>query len=195
MRKGGVSPGERLILTKALGTGVLFFADMRGRARGDWMEAAVASMLRSNAAAARVARAHGATACTDVSGFGLAGHLGEMLRASKCAAVLDLDRAAAPARRRRAARPRRSQHLHPENAKARRALRIDASAQAHPALDILFDPQTSGGLLFAVPAERAEAALADLRASGDGAAALIGEVTAPRGDQALFEVVARAARG
>jgi selenide,water dikinase len=85
--------------------------------------------------------------------------------------------------------------FHPENAKARRALRIDPSAQAHPALDILFDPQTSGGLLFAVPAERAEAALADLRAAGGGAAALIGEVTAPRGDQALFEVVTRPSRG
>ena len=195
MRKGGVSPGERLILTKPLGTGVLFFADMRGRARGEWMEAAVASMLRSNAAAAGVARAHGATACTDVSGFGLAGHLGEMLRASKCAAVLDL--AALPLLPGAGvllARGDRST-FHPENARSRRALRINASAQAHPALDILFDPQTSGGLLFAVPAERAEAALAALRASGDGAAAMIGEVTAPRGDQALFEVVARPTRG
>ncbi|HZV95659.1 MAG TPA: selenide, water dikinase SelD [Candidatus Nitrosocosmicus sp.] len=195
MRKGGVSPGERLILTKPLGTGVLFFADMRGRARGEWMEAAVASMLRSNAAAARVARAHGATACTDVSGFGLAGHLGEMLRASKCAAVLDL--AALPLLPGAAALLARGDRstFHPENARSRRALRVHASAQAHPALDILFDPQTSGGLLFAVPAERAEAALAALRASGDGAAALIGDVTAPRGDQALFEVVARPTRG
>jgi len=191
MRKGGVSPGERLILTKPLGTGVLFFADMRGRARGAWMEAAIASMVRSNAAAARVARAHGATACTDVSGFGLAGHLGEMLRASKCAAILDL--AALPLLPGAGALLARGDRstFHPENAKARRALRIDASAQAHPALDILFDPQTSGGLLFAVPAERAEAALTALRAGGDRDAALIGEVTPPRGDQALFEVVAR----
>ena len=191
MRKGGVSPGERLILTKPLGTGVLFFADMRGRARGEWMEAAIASMVRSNAAAARVARALGATACTDVSGFGLAGHLGEMLRASKCAAILDL--AALPLLPGAGALLARGDRstFHPENAKSRRALRIDASAQAHPALDILFDPQTSGGLLFAVPAERAEAALAALRTAGDGGAALIGEVTPPRGDQALFEVVAR----
>jgi selenide,water dikinase len=165
MRKGGVSPGERLILTKPLGTGVLFFADMRGRARGEWMEAAVASMLRSNAAAAGVARAHGATACTDVSGFGLAGHLGEMLRASKCAAVLDLAAPAAAARGRRCCWPAATAAPSTrENAKSRRALRINASAQAHPAVDILFDPQTSGGLLFAVPAERAEAALAALRA-------------------------------
>ena len=64
------------------------------------------------------------------------------------------------------------------------------AAQRHPALDILFDPQTSGGLLFAVPAERAEAALAALCAAGDAHAAVIGEVTAPRADGALFEVVA-----
>jgi selenide,water dikinase len=163
---------------------------MRGRARGEWMEAAAASMLRSNAAAARVARAHGATACTDVSGFGLAGHLGEMLRASKCAAVLDL--AALPLLPGAGALLARGDRstFHLENAKARRALRIAATAEVHPALDILFDPQTSGGLLFAVPAERAEAALAALHAAGDRDAALIGEVTAPRGDQALFEVVA-----
>lgn len=195
MRKGGVSPGERLLLTKPLGTGVLFFADMRGRARSEWMEAAVASMLRSNAAAARVARAHAATACTDVSGFGLAGHLGEMLRASKCAAMLDL--AALPLLPGAGALLARGDRstFHPENAKSRRALRIDPSAQSHPALDILFDPQTSGGLLFAVPAERADETLAALHAAGDGDAALIGEVTAPRGDQALFEVVAGPARG
>ena len=125
-------------------------------------------------------RAHGASACTDVSGFGPAGHLGEMLRASKCAAVLDL--AALPLLPGAGALLARGDRstFHPENAKSRRALRIDASAQAHPALDILFDPQTSGGLLFAVPAERAEAALAALRAAGDGGAALIGEVTPPR---------------
>ena len=99
---------------------------MRGRARGEWMEAAVASMLRSNAAAARVARAHGATACTDVSGFGLAGHLGEMLRASKCAAVLDL--AALPLLPGAGALLARGDRstFHPENAKARRALVMDA---------------------------------------------------------------------
>jgi selenide,water dikinase len=80
--------------------------------------------------------------------------------------------------------------FHPENAKARRALRVTEAAQRHPALDILFDPQTSGGLLFAVPAERADAAVAALRAAGDMQAAVIGEVTAPRVDGALFEIVA-----
>jgi len=190
LRKGGVSPGERLILTKPLGTGVLFYADMRGWARGEWMLAAEASMIRTNAAAGRVAREQRANACTDISGFGLAGHLGEMLRASKCAAVVDLNALPLlPGAGELLARGHRST-FHPENAKARRALRVTEAAQGHPALDILFDPQTSGGLLFAVPTERADAALAALRAAGDLRAAVIGEVTAPRADGALFEVVA-----
>ena len=190
LRKGGVSPGEWLILTKPLGTGVLFYADMRGWARGDWMQAAEASMIRTNAAAGRVAREHGASACTDISGFGLAGHLGEMLRASKCAAVVRLDALPLlPGAGALLARGHRST-FHPENAKARRALRVTEAAQRHAALDALFDPQTSGGLLFAVPAERAESTLAALRAAGDTGAAVIGEVTPPRADGALFEVTA-----
>ena len=190
LRKGGVSPGERLILTKPLGTGVLFYADMRGWARGEWIRAAEASMIRTNAAAGRVAREQRATACTDISGFGLAGHLGEMLRASKCAAVLDLSALPLlPGAGELLARGHRST-FHPENAKARRALRVTEAAQRHSALDILFDPQTSGGLLFAMPAERVEATLAALRAAGDAQAAVIGEVTPPRSDGALFEVVA-----
>jgi selenide,water dikinase len=190
LRKGGVSPGERLILTKPLGTGVLFYADMRGWARGEWILAAEASMIRTNAAAGRVAREQRASACTDVSGFGLAGHLGEMLRASKCAAVVDLNALPLlPGAGELLARGHRST-FHPENAKARRALRVTEAAQRHPALDILFDPQTSGGLLFAVPAERADAAVAALSAAGEMQAVVIGEVTAPRADGALFEIVA-----
>jgi selenide,water dikinase len=136
-----------------------------------------------------VAVAIGATACTDVSGFGLAGHLGEMLRASKAAAVVDL--AAIPLLPGVAllfARGLQSTS-HPENAKARRAIVLDPVAARRPELEVLFDPQTSGGLLFGVPAERADPALARLRAAGDETAAIIGEVTSPRADGALFEVV------
>src|SRR4030095_15394769 len=91
LRIGWLAPGDPLVLTKPLGTGVLFHADMRGLARGDWIESAVASMLRSNASAARGAREGGATACPAATGLGLAGHLGAMLRASKVSAHLALD--------------------------------------------------------------------------------------------------------
>ena len=190
VRLGGLAPGDRLILTKPLGTGVLLHADMRGLARGEWIEAAHASMLRSNARASRVGHTVGASAATDVTGFGLAGHLGGMLRASKAAACIDLDAVPSlPGVLSLLARGVRST-AHPENARAQRAIRIDPAAADRPELDILFDPQTSGGLLLGVPPDRADAALLTLREAGDVAAAVIGEVTALRSDGALFEVIA-----
>jgi selenide,water dikinase len=189
IRKGGLVPGDRLVLTKPLGTGVLFHADMRGLARGEWMDAAVASMIRTNAVASRALGALGATAGTDVSGFGLAGHLGEMLRASKASAAIELAAIPLlPGARELLARGLRST-FHPQNARARRALLVTPHVASRPELDILFDPQTSGGLLFGLAGERADAAIEMLRAGGDHGAAVIGEVTPPRADAALFEVV------
>ncbi len=83
LRKGGLEVGQQLILTKPLGTGVLLYADPLGYTRGPWLTAAIASMLRPNAAAAAVARRLGATAATDVTGFGLLGHLLEMANARR----------------------------------------------------------------------------------------------------------------
>ena len=190
LRIGGLAPGDRLVLTKPVGTGVLFFADVRGLARGEWVQAALASMARTNAAASRVARSSGRHRGTDVTGFGLAGHLGQMLRASKASALIGPLRAAAPARRRGAARARYPQHLPPGRTRAaRRALRIGAGGGRAPAIDALFDPQTSGGLLFGVPADAGRGGRGRVRAGGDVNAALIGEVTPPHPDGALFEVV------
>jgi selenide,water dikinase len=191
LRIGGLAAGDRLILTKPLGTGVVLQADMRGLARGEWVEAANASMLRSNAHAARAARTFRPSAATDVTGFGLAGHLGEMLRASKAAAGLDLDAIRAlPGAVSLLSRGIRST-AHPENATAWRAMWVEPEAAGRPALDLLFDPQTSGGLLLGVAAERCDALLRALREAGDDAA-VIGLVTAPRPDGALIRVTAQA---
>jgi selenide,water dikinase len=195
IRVGGLLPGDRLVLTKPLGTGVLFQADMRGVARGQWVEAALASMSRANRAASATARALGASAATDITGFGLAGHLGQMLRASKTSAVIDLSRLPLlPGVVGLLGRGIRSTS-HEQNTRGRRGIRISAAAAAHAAIEALFDPQTSGGLLFGIAPARADEAVARLRAGGDPAAAVIGEVRPSHPEGALFEVVASGADG
>lgn len=186
----GLRPGDALILSRALGTGVLLAADMRGLARGRWVQAAYAAMLRPNEDAARIACAAGARACTDVSGFGLAGHLDEMLRASGVSAVLDA--AALPAFEGALELLLRGvkSTAHEGNAAGRRAIAVDAALRDHPEVELLFDPQTSGGLLFGIPAERASSVVSALRTAGDGRAAVIGDVVEPRADGAWFAVSA-----
>jgi selenide,water dikinase len=161
---------------------------MAGRARGPWIEAALASMLTGNREAAAVAREVGAVAATDVTGFGLAGHLASMLAGTGLSARLDLAALPAlPGAVELLARGERST-FHPENARFRRVLAIAPEAAADPRLELLFDPQTAGGLLFTVAVEKIEEAVARLRAVGYPQAAVVGEVILGRGDGALAEV-------
>ncbi|HET8997202.1 MAG TPA: selenide, water dikinase SelD, partial [Acetobacteraceae bacterium] len=172
LRKSGLRLGDALVLTKRLGTGVILAGHMRGEAKAAWLAAALDSMRVSNAAAVQVLRDHGVTACTDVTGFGLAGHLLEMLRASKVAAVLWPDAVPAlPGAAALAARGIEST-LAPDN---RRML---GPLGMQPDLALLVDPQTSGGLLAGVPVEQAEACLAALHAAGSPAA-IVGRVVQP----------------
>lgn len=179
LRKGGLRPGDRLILTKPLGTGVILAAAMRGAARAPWMEAALASMQRPLGPAAEALLAHGATACTDVTGFGLLGHLAEMLRASSPGLEVSLDPAAVPLLP-GAAEALGTGHrstLHDANLAAIIGLLESPGAAEAPEVQALVDPQTAGGLLAAVPADRAEACLLALRGpGGQPEAAYIGSV-------------------
>jgi selenide,water dikinase len=170
-------PGDALVLTKPIGTGVLTTALKRDLLAAGDLAAAVASMTTLNAGAARAMLAVGVDAATDVTGFGLLGHLHNMLAASRVAA--ELDAAAVP--------------LFPGAVElvARGAVpggteRNRDSLTAHvtfaPGVNeamrvLLHDAQTSGGLLLAVPAERADALLAALKKEGTPAAASIGRVT------------------
>lgn len=176
MRKGGMRPGDVLILTKAIGTGTLFAAHARLQTRGRWIDAALESMIQSNRLGAQCLLAHGATACTDLTGFGLLGHLVEMTRPS--GVDMELELAALPlldgARETSAAGILSS--LQPANVRLRRALRNQAEALGHPNYPLIFDPQTAGGLLATVPAERAEACIAELRSLGYSKAVAIGRV-------------------
>lgn len=76
-------PEVAIFLAAGASTGTILVAEMRGGGKGRWLEAAVAGMTQSNGPAVPVLRSHGATACTDVTGFGLLGHLAEMALASK----------------------------------------------------------------------------------------------------------------
>ena len=91
LAKGGLRAGDRLILTKPIGTGVILAGAMRGKTAGPDLIAVMEAMDVSSAAAARTVAEHGATACTDVTGFGLAGHLSEMTRTSGVGATLWLE--------------------------------------------------------------------------------------------------------
>ena len=180
LRKAGLRPGDRLVLTKPLGTGVILAAAARGLASSRLVEAAIATMVQSAAFAAACLLAHRASACTDVTGFGLLGHLLEMLRASGVDAVLDPE--AIPALD--GALPLLgsgvTSSLHADNIAALAAL--DPAAQLHRIAPLLIDPQTAGGLLAGVPADRAAACLGALRSFGYRAA-LIGRVARLTDDQ------------
>jgi selenide,water dikinase len=178
LRKEGLRPGDALILTKALGTGTLFAADMRARAKGRWVEGALRSMLQSSGDAAKILMAHGARACTDVTGFGLLGHLVEMTKASGMDAEIEIGQLPVLDGAAECLAAGIFSSLQPANVRLRRALRDQDKAAAHPLYPLLFDPQTAGGLLAGVPDDKAEACLAALKAAGYDRAMRIGRVAA-----------------
>jgi len=179
LRKGGLRPGDALILTKPIGTGTLLAADMRGLAKSRWVQAAVRHMIVSNRRAAAVLTRHGVHAATDVTGFGLLGHLVEMTKASGVDARLQLDSIPVLDGARETAAAGALSSLQPANVRLRRAIRDLEAAQRLPLYPLLFDPQTAGGLLAGVPAAEASACVAALRAEGYAQAAVIGEVLPP----------------
>ena len=182
LRKSGMHPGDRLIMTKALGTGTLFAADMRQRAKGRWMTAAIASMLQSNRHGAQCLRDYQATACTDVTGFGLLGHLVEMTRASGVDVSLDLGQIPWLDGAQETVSAGLLSSLQPQNVRLRRAIRNLDVVVTSPLYPLLFDPQTAGGLLASVPPDQAEDCLAALKTYGYDRAAIIGTVQ-PQTDQ------------
>jgi selenide,water dikinase len=177
LRKGGLAPGDALILTKPIGTGTLLAADMQGKAKARWVMAAIAHMTQSNGPAAAVLRRHGARAATDVTGFGLIGHLVEMVRASDVDATLAIERVPMIDGARESVARGIFSSLQPQNVRLRRAIRALEAVSRHPLYPLLFDPQTAGGLIAAVPLGEAERCVAALRAAGCRRAAIIGFVS------------------
>ena len=169
-------PGDRLVLTKALGTGLIATAIKNGAASAASREAAIDSMTRLNASASKAATAAGVRAGTDVTGFGLLGHLAEMLRASEVSAVLDasavpiLDGATELAE---------SGQVPGGTKRNFRSIKASVDfGELEPAIrTLLADAQTSGGLLLAVPQAAHPDLISVLTAAGD-LAATIGHIEA-----------------
>jgi len=167
LRKGGARPGDLLLLTKPLGTGLLVSGARAGRTAAADLDAAIASMRRLNRAASEIFVAHGLAAATDVTGFGLLGHGLEMARAGGTRFVLDA--ASLPALPGALALALDGV----ETGGAAHNRRFVASALsvapevAPETVTLAHDPQTSGGLLAAVPPDRLAAVTAALDAAGE----------------------------
>ena len=180
-------PGDRLVLTKPLGTGIITTAGKQGAADQDILDRAVAVMSTLNRAASEVMVRVGVNACADITGYGLIGHLSSMMRASGTGARLQLStvpvlpgtwdlvsQGIAPGGTRR--------NLESADKYVRWNQDITEEARL-----LLCDAQTSGGLLMSVPPERADQLIKELGSAGVEVAAVIGDVVA--GDGPAVEVL------
>lgn len=161
--KGGFKPGQRLFLSKSLGTGVITTAGKAGRAQAPHVEAAIQSMTRLNRGASEVVSEMGIRGCTDVTGFGLLGHGAEMVLASGCGLRLRADAVpllpgamdCAESGNFAGGMGRNRKYVEGLAQDGKLALQIGAGIPAE-LLGLLYDSETSGGLLFSAPAERAQ---------------------------------------
>lgn len=203
--KGPPKDGDILILTKPLGTGVILAADMRAEAKGEWVEEAISSMIQSNKNAAKLLQKNNnifeCSGSTDVTGFGLMGHLLEMMKYSSTNSEnddndddIDSDICIRKA-------PIKQDHLevtinlsqvpflngaiqcvelgilstlHPQNLRCARAVVNPDDVRHNNLYPLLFDPQTSGGLLISLPESQGELILQQLKSIGYPHASIIG---------------------
>ncbi len=178
LRKGGMQAGDVLILTKPIGTGTLFAAKDRLFAKGRWIDAALQSMVISNRKGAEILREYGATACTDLTGFGLLGHLVEMTRPSEVDAEIHLANLPLLDGAQECVQAGITSSLQSANVRLRRALRNQEAFVKHPRYPLIFDPQTAGGLLASVPADKVESCIAALQVAGYPSTCKIGRILA-----------------
>jgi selenide,water dikinase len=171
-------PGDRLILTKPLGTGIISTAIKRGAASQAAIDAIVKSMTALNRKASELMLAAGANACKDITGFGLLGHAAEMIDGTEVGMIIEAAAVTVfPEAKEYAAKGMIPGGLHRNRDFRKDMIDIDKNVPQY-LWDILFDPQTSGGLLIAVPEKKAARLLEKLHKAGVTAAALIGEVAA-----------------
>ena len=176
LSKDGMKAGDIVILCKPLGTGTLLAADMRFKAKHRWMEEALTQMLISNRQAAKCFIQYKATACTDITGFGLAGHLFEMLTPNNVELELSLADLPVLDGALETLQQGILSSLHADNSLVKSDILNSEAFRDNPRFDLLFDPQTAGGLLASVAEDQAEDCIKQLRESGYAQANAIGQV-------------------
>ena len=176
LAKGGMQAGDVIIITKPVGTGTLFAADMRGKAKGRWISRAIESMIHSNHAAAQCLYKFDVHACTDVTGFGVLGHLVEMVRAGNVDISIDINNLPIFEGALETMQLGIFSSLQPSNVRLRRAIKNQDDAVKHVLYPLLFDPQTAGGLLASIPAAHQDKCIAELQSLGYEQACVIGVV-------------------
>ena len=176
LAKGGMQIDDAIIITKPVGTGTLFAADMRGKAKGRWITQAIDSMIHSNHAAAQCLYNYEVHACTDVTGFGVLGHLVEMVRAGQVDVSINLNALPILSGALETIQLGIFSSLQPSNVRLRRAIKNQEAAVKHQLYPLMFDPQTAGGLLATVPRENADSCISELHKLGYQHAIVIGQV-------------------
>ncbi|MCE9526731.1 MAG: selenide, water dikinase SelD [Planctomycetales bacterium] len=173
--KGKLREGDVLILTKPLGVGVLLAAHMQARCKAEWYGPLVETMLQSNAPAAALFDEFGVAAATDITGFGLAGHLLEMLRPANLAAELRLETVPILNGVRELLDQRLESTLAPANRQVEAEMEVGEQLRQQSTFAALFDPQTCGGILLGIEASKAEGLLARL-SEANVIASIVGRV-------------------
>jgi selenide,water dikinase len=176
LTKQNLQPGDGLVLTKPLGTGIVNTAIKAGMASADLTESVPRLMAALNRIAAETMARFDVHACTDVTGFGFLGHLAEMVSGSGCSVRVFAERIPVI----EDALTFAAMGLIPAGAYKNREFRAGmievADGVARERQDMLFDPQTSGGLLICMPEAQAEDLVAALKDAGLGDAAKVGEI-------------------
>jgi selenide,water dikinase len=177
LRKEDARPGDRLILTKPLGTGIISTALKGGMASREAVDRITQSMAALNKQASEIMRTVGVHACTDITGFGLIGHAAEMIEGTSVGMIIYAGSVPVfPETQGLAAQGLLPGGLQ-RNREYRRSIVDISPGVSEFQAEILFDPQTSGGLLIAVSPDKAALLLEKLHESGVTAAAVIGEVS------------------
>lgn len=172
----GARAGDALVLTKPLGTGVLFNAGRAGKLPYAELETLLPTIAALNRAATEVARGFEVHACTDITGFGILGHTAEMARASGLGFRLDYRRLPFHEQALPMYRKGQTTGSNEANRKAAQGFWERRLALSADEEELLFDPQTSGGLLIALPGAQAAPLAAALKTAGMPAAAVVGDV-------------------